>query len=252
MSLSFGISNQNNGTFNLFGTAVPDAPSCSLDCCAVGSLTASTSTLTWTALNIGGTYSLSTTTNSVFGVTLAAGVYAFRLKCTDGRASFVYGRITNGTESLHYQCLQAVKTRLQELALSGMDSDNILVHEILDSRYLTKEGSNPTKLPGIIITPGGAEQATGGTNTRDDIAYPVNVFIVAARNQTIDTGYKTYLQWRQQCMAALRSQRLSGVSDQFNVKVEPGEIVNRTAWEKNFWASGFTVRFTCRETRGII
>jgi hypothetical protein len=91
----------------------------------------------------------------------------------------------------------------------------------------------------------------GGTNSTDDVGYPVYVgFLTRTLNQQ-ETQPEELL-WREQVSRALRYQRLPGVSEVMTCEVEPDVIVTAEGSEGLlFQAGALTFRFLCREPRGF-
>lgn len=158
----------------------------------------------------------------------------------------VYARVTSGQQSLHYQCLDAIRARLQSMTFTGLAGSSIVV------RKFPSIESGLT-LPAIVICPWGNETVnkTEGVNTRDDYYYPCLVGIAAADNRDLTANLASYLMWRQQIMEALHNQRLPGVAAGAFGAVDTQSIVNLDAWQTNIWASTLLVRFQVRRPRGI-
>lgn len=244
MAITFAISDNGNGTVAFSGTASPLVSNCVLSYCAFSQ----TSMATWTTLSSG--FGLSSTPWVMFSLTVPAGIYWFRVTSDDGTTALVYVRVTNGEESVHYQCLTGVQTVLQSLALTSIDSDSIEVLKMPDTQVLQAEKTNPTKLPGILICPIGTEKMTGGTNTRDDIGYPVSVFIVARDDRDLKNNINKYTRWRQLAIKALRDYKSISVSAVHRATIEPAPIIHPGAWSAGLFVSAFTVRYLSRESRG--
>jgi hypothetical protein len=183
-------------------------------------------------------------------VTLNAGFYWFRVVSTFNNLSalsnLVYVHVTEGSEAVLYQCLDAVRSRIQGLSLAGVQNDQVVIGKVPDDKNRS--------FPSILITPFQSESlnAADGTNSRDDLGYPVLVAILAADNQDQQANLDTYLVWREKIRQAFHNQRLPGVSEIITTAVEPRNIVEPAAWfERNLFVSGLLLRFLSREPRGI-
>lgn len=243
MAITFTITDNANGTVNFSGTATPDA-SCTLYYCPFSSTTMST----WTELTGVG---LTGSTTTVTGLTVPVGIHWFRLTAADGTTVLIYKRVTNGEQSIHYKCLTGVQSVLQSLALSTIDSDSIEVLKMPDTKTLEAEKTNPSKLPGILICPIGTEKMTGGTNTQDDIGYPVSVFIVAKDDRNLRDNINLYTRWRQLAIRALRDYKSIAVAGVHRAIIEPAPIIHPGGWNAGMLITAFTVRYLSRESRGV-
>lgn len=208
-------------------------------------------TSTWTSR---GSRSGNGTITITLSGSFTTGYYWWRVVASnaDGEAlsNLVYQPLTSGTTAVLYRCLTGVRSRIQGLSLSGIASTSVLIREVPSDRYFK---SGDIALPGVVIAPVLGEQMNPllGTNIRDDVGYPIGVFIVAASNQNLTPAAGNY-KWREQIARAFRNQRLPGVSEVWNCQVEPSAITDPGAWERaNLFVSAMTLRFFSREVRGI-
>lgn len=187
-----------------------------------------------------GTIDIALTDGHYFGYVLSEGV-------PSGVEYFVS---TNGDTSVHYRCLEAVRARILQCQLAGLDANSVLIRKLPSDRGFD---DGVYVLPGIVISQLGVEsQSPGeGTNIRDDVQYPVTITILASDNQDLVTNQEVYLKWREQINRALRSQRLSGVDEVYRVTVTPGPITSPNAAWNNYYHSQLIVRCVSREVRGI-
>lgn len=205
-------------------------------------------TTTWTA-------SGSRTGNGTVSLTLAAGHYfayvLSELADESVASSVVYFVVTTGNSAVHDQCLVAAQARIQALTLAGITSSNIIIRKIPTDRDIGGDGTYD--FPAIVISPLGIENQppSGGTNARDDVGYPVLISFLAADNQDLTTNRERYLKWRETVNRAFRSQRLTGVSEVYICRVQPGPIVSPAAFWKNVYHSSLLVQCISRETRGF-
>jgi hypothetical protein len=155
-------------------------------------------------------------------------------------------------DSVHYSLMEATQARFQALTLTGIDDASIIIAKKIDTRTLEKDRTAPFRMPGILICAGNTEKLQGGTNSRDDIGYPVAVYLFAKDDKDLTTNHDQYLRWREQLIGSVINQRFAGVPEQFRAEVEPGPIIHDGAWLKGLLASAFTIRFTVRRARGVI
>lgn len=189
--------------------------------------------------------------------TLASGHYFFYAINNLSELSAVTTRtkvidLTTEPQSLHYQLLLATQARFQDVLLDDIADTSILVLKVPDLKALEKDRSAAIRMPGILICQGKSEKIAGGTNNRDDVSYPVAVYIFAKDEKEISTSHNKYLRWREQLIHSVIHQRLDDVPEQFMADIEPGPIIHDGSWMAGLLASAFTIRYTARRSRGLI
>jgi hypothetical protein len=143
-------------------------------------------------------------------------------------------------DAIHEQCLQAVKAGIEALALSGL-AGGVAIHTVPDLALV--------HLPCVIVTTDGErETLADGSNIRDDVTFPVRVWI-AAREGERETLRPTYLRWREQITRAFHHQRLTTVSDVFTCTVRPLAISGERKPEYQAFVSGLVVDCAARPPR---
>ncbi len=197
----------------------------------------------------------SRTGDGTIAVTLSPGHYAGHVGSTFGGEANVsllhYFRVIDPAESVLKRALDAVVTRVQALSLAGVTSSNIFVRNAAWDRDI---GTGLTKgLPAIVVAPGPSERqsAGAGTNSRDDVGYPIVVSIFASDTQALESNTNTYTLWRQKINRAFRNQALPGVVEIYRIEVEPGPIIDPGALLANRLASTMLLRCISREVRGL-
>lgn len=148
--------------------------------------------------------------------------------------------------------LQAVKTGITGLSLSGLSSSNVLVQKVPSIRPADLPAA--TSGPFVVVAPLGAEQIdpAAGTNLRDDKVYPIIAAIVAVDSQSQSANRDTYLTWRQTIIRKFNHNltAFSGVSTVINSVVQPQAIVDPDAFfGRNVFVSAMLVQVTSREPR---
>lgn len=162
-------------------------------------------------------------------------------------SNLYYQNLSDATDAVHYNILEAVKVRVQSIGLTGIDDAKYHVRWI--PRPLQNVDGKP---PYIFICPIGVEQDASVLMAQDDIGYPVGVFMVDGCDGATTINMERDLQWREQIAKALRNQRLPGVEPTlFNCKIEYGGIVDVSAFMKNYIVSALIFRFFVREQRGL-
>lgn len=169
----------------------------------------------------------------------------------DGVSAPIRAPVTTSTESVTERFKDALAARFGELVMSpanvgGTTPNEKVYKRILPATDLTVE------YPCIILSNEGvAEALVGGTNSRDDVGYPVVVWM-ADRN---DSGYAErdglYTLWRQQLIRSVRNWRATGVDEIMTVTVEPQPIYDPKLPAYELVISGFVARGLAREIRGL-
>ncbi len=182
-------------------------------------------------------------------VDLTLGVGLWWAKCVSTKSSqtaasnLVYFRVTSGSTAMQVQCINAVQARIRLLALTS----------IPDAQVITREVPTPDRnvtLPSVQVCPGVQEKIdpSAGTTHRDDVGYPVTVYLMAAQNQDATIAARNLL-WRERIIGAFRSQPLGTVDGVHICNIEPGPIA--TGFYANLWLSSLTIRCIARQTRGL-
>ncbi|MGQ0637319.1 MAG: hypothetical protein ACT4QC_22150 [Planctomycetaceae bacterium] len=150
---------------------------------------------------------------------------------------------------LLFEILDAIRADVQALDLPGLSAANVVVQKVAGDRAADLPAA---KHPCILIAPSGAESldAAAGTNLRDDVVYPVRVTIVAPDSRNQEERLQQYLGWRETIRRSFHNQRLTA-SLCFTVRVQPLEIVDRSAWsDKSLFVSSLVLHCYAREPRG--
>ena len=146
-----------------------------------------------------------------------------------------------------YDVLLAVQSEIRALSLDGIAGCNIVVQKVPSDQPKDLPAS---RFPAVLIAPYGPEvlNSSDGTNSRDDILYPVVVVLLAADNGNQTSNFNTYLTWRETIRRSFHNQALSTLC--YQVQVQPQDIVDRSAWfDRNLFASGLVLRCFSREGR---
>lgn len=163
-------------------------------------------------------------------------------------SAIAYHRQTDGTDSVHQQCLDAIRARIQLLSLSGIANSSVVVRKFAIDQNL------PSLPCCLIAQHGKAISPRDGTNAKDDYQDLAIVGFIAADNQSLTAGDSgaTYLKWEQDFARAFNNQRLPGVSGVYSVRVQPTNPPNPDVWKQsNLYVSAFLLRCLSREPRGL-
>ena len=194
--------------------------------------------------------------NGEVSLTLTTGHYLGYVTSASGEgtsaSTVTYFVVTSSTEAILSQILDAVRSRIQSISLSGIVNASVVVKKLeLRRIYRRPDG---VALPCVLITPYRPTfSAADGVTSFDDVKYGVQVTMISADNQepTIEADMDRQILWYEKIAKAFRNQLLSGVSEVFTATVEPSDVVIPPAWRANLLASAMTLRITARETRGL-
>ena len=189
-------------------------------------------------------------------VTLSVGHYLGYVVSTSGEgtstSTVTYFVVTSSTDAILSQILDAVRSRIQAISLSGIVNASVVVKK-LELRRIYRQPDG-VALPCVLITPYRPTfSAADGVTSFDDVKYGVQVTMISADNQepTIEADMDRQILWYEKIAKAFRNQALSGVFEAFTATVEPSDVVIPTAWRANLLVSAMTLRITARETRGL-
>lgn len=164
-------------------------------------------------------------------------------------SNLVYAYVTDDADSLASRCVDALAARLAGLVMAsdvGVSVPNTRIY-----KRVLPAPDGLFQYPCVILThEGNREGQEGTTNNKDDISYPINVWVCDRHGTDYEAKRKTWLNWRQQVFRALRNQRLAGVTESLTVKVEPMLVFDPKLPAYQEVILGFVARCLCREMRG--
>ena len=142
--------------------------------------------------------------------------------------------------------LTTVQAEIRALNLTDIPDSHIYLQKVPTTRDFTSND-----FPAILITPMGVPKINPqeGTNLRDQIEYPIGVFMVDNDNQNQTINRDKYLTWYEQIMKKFRTPRLAGVSSIVNSFVAPGAVVDQDWFQVGEYHAGLTLWFISWETR---
>lgn len=148
---------------------------------------------------------------------------------------------------VYYPILTAVQTVIQGLNLTGIADDDVRVQWVPTTKI-----PEDITLPAVLISPTKSEtiNANVGVVGKDDIGYPVGIYLLDKQNRDVTANLERNLGWRSAVIKAFHEKRLSGVSSILYTRVEPDTIVDIPAFfAQNLWKSSLVLRFYSREAR---
>lgn len=175
---------------------------------------------------------------------LAKGYYfAIARDTTDQSLSaMTYFRVTDGADAVASQVRDAIKARIELLALPGCQEVAI---------QMTPDESN-LKFPCVLITPHDLQETDEQfLSTLDDIGRP-NRVMICHREDAIDHAVIRVLdKWRQDIERAFRNQQMPSPREVVRMRVEYDYIINPNLPKFQFMVSEFVIRVVTREPRGL-
>lgn len=160
-------------------------------------------------------------------------------------SGWVYQNLTDVVTPIHKRILEGVQQRIISIGLEDIPDSRVVV------RWIPQRDAGGLAVPHILVTPLGVENDQSILMARDDIGYPVFVTIVDGINRQDDLNLRRDLRWREQIAKSLRNQKLSGVPEVFDTKIDYGQTVDVQAYLHNALVSLIMFRFLVRETRGL-
>lgn len=149
--------------------------------------------------------------------------------------------------STHKQIADAVAAVIAAAGLVDYPDGNA----IGAARVLVRWGIEvqPNDLPAIFVQPNGNKSIIGGTNERDDVAYPIRVDVVDRQSILEPDAMDAVLFWREVIESKFRNQRLSTIA--FNCLFDTSPILD-AAWASKYQlvVEPLFFRFIVRQARG--
>lgn len=154
------------------------------------------------------------------------------------------------TLSLHEQCLDAAKAKIEALTLSApWTATEVHKRKFPWNRDTLADGSQAV----IFVTPVN-DRIRPATNVGDDFDYGVQITAALKTNMKLVEGMADTLLIREQLMRAFLPVHgalpLAGLSAVYNVLVEPGPVIDPSSFERMYDVSAFVIRCICRRNRG--
>ena len=148
-------------------------------------------------------------------------------------------RISNSEQAVFARCLAAARDVIRGLSLAGLASDQVDVRKVpLDP--------DDMQAPRIIVSPV-PETITPAWNVTDDVGYGAMITMIQASNRDPDDGTDPFLLWRERISRALRSKALPGVSEVYNVVIEPAVVVLPEAFQSMYDVGALVARCIAEE-----
>lgn len=152
--------------------------------------------------------------------------------------------------------LRGAQSLIQSTPFYTVSGANVVILEVPLNR---PQDLPETLYPSIVLAPLGPEEmAMDGTNSRDDITYPVLCAVVAANRQDQRTDRNLYFLWRQKLRRMFHNNgaTVAAIQQQeptlYTVAVKPYDIIDARAWmERSLLVSALLLRFSTREPRTV-
>lgn len=191
------------------------------------------------------------------GSTLAieTGVHWFHAATDTEVTSPIMVAITSSVVSVYDRIILATIDEIKSIATAG-DLPGLDATKVVRQDLVFVSNISAAALPAIVVTPGQTESVEGGTNTRDDWGYPVEVLVVDTKWKKDTSQTSTYLLWRERIRRHFNFRRLAevigNVPEVYVNQVIPKDILAYDTPEKGLarFSSMLTIQFKTREARG--
>ncbi len=195
-------------------------------------------------------------------LTVQPGYYWVQCQSTlSGQAAvsnLVFAGFTWSDEAQITQIRAAVQASIQGMIAAGTLPGFTLPGQVLAPAVVPNPPSfDPAQLPLVLLLAGGQgfnlkENPIGPlVNARDDYGRPVGVAIVNRGGDDFVGPVPTFALQRERIIKYFISQRLLGVPNVYQCKVEPNALIEgKPAGTWNYLVSSFVLRFLTREFRG--
>jgi hypothetical protein len=132
------------------------------------------------------------------------------------------------------------------IGTSSAITNKIVDAQIVFAKHPAARGHDAT-YPACIVSPV-PETFGPGTNASYDARYGVRVTLAQSSNGDLTANTDRLLYWREVLMDLFADRRLSGYTDAYLVRVEPGAVLSDATFLANVDASSFIVRAYTRRT----
>lgn len=226
-----------------------------------GSTSGSTNTIraaSWSAGFVGQVYTSYGSRTGDGTVALALGLGYWFVECLstksglDGARSLVVGcRVTDGEDADFQKCLDALVAKFKALSLpSPWSSANIT-----SRKYPWNRGFLTDAIDGAVFVTPLNDRITPAQNESDDWGLAVQVTAAQKSNEDLTTGLSADLLCRQQLINAVLPRpgqaALPGVDNVYDLRIEPGPVIDEGAFKENYDVGAFVVRCIARRTRTL-
>lgn len=189
-------------------------------------------------------------------LSLTKGYYWAKCESVSGGESvtsnLVYFAVTDGDDAVHQRCFDAAVARLEGMTFE--DPDATAQGGVMPRVYAQQSlDTVDVEMPCIIVVyPRDGTREEGGTNERDDISYPVYVFVVDRDARQNDKP--KYRRWKEQIMRAFRHGRVDTVEEVMTCIVQDQHVIDPAQWTTQAYqhvSTALLLWFRAREVRGV-
>lgn len=160
-------------------------------------------------------------------------------------------RVTDGTDALHWRCMQAVREYILSLALPSVstDPDNHLLCKLPYRPDLNLDIENNVDCA-VMYFPK-AETVRDADNERNTIDYGVQVLLIRKIGKKLTQGLEAMLMQRELLTESMTLCPLPDLDDIHTVNVVPGQVIMPDQWAKSYDCSTVVFRCLTEQTAGI-
>lgn len=211
----------------------------------------------WGGGVVGSSFQLagSRTGDGTIALALAAGYYWLYVLSTltgDSAISLVKGlRVTTGALAVHEQCLDAAVAKIQALSLpSPWTSERVYKRKFPWNRNAIEQSGDAA----IFVTPLN-DRTQARTNQQNDFGLGCQITAAVKTNLDLTDKLDADLLCREHLMSAFLpvhgSEPLAGVSDVYDVLIEPAPVIDPGSFDAMYDVSAFVIRCMNRRNRGL-
>lgn len=154
----------------------------------------------------------------------------------------IYFAVTDAADSLIERCAAAIESVLSGLTMAGNPNANIYRRSVPSVEGIT--------LPCIEITyDGEIPREIGGMTGSDDLILPINIRAYDEKVTNYETRRGRYALWQEQIWDALRNKRLTGITEVYNVEVQPMPMATADLALTRRFVTGVTANCIARKVR---
>lgn len=164
----------------------------------------------------------------------------------------IFFRVTDGTEALHYRCLEAVREYVMSLSLPkvSVDGDDHLIVKLPYRPDLELNVESSTDCC-VMYFPK-PETYAPASNEDDTVAYLVQVLLIRKLGQRLVEGLPSMLKTRELMGQSMSICPLPDLDEIHTVEVQPGAIFLPEHWKNKYDCSTVVFRCLTEQPSGIL
>jgi hypothetical protein len=167
------------------------------------------------------------------------------------RSPLYYFAATSGLDAVAKRLRNALESRFRLVAMPEYPELTRPLGEIRVYQQIHPDEGNVT-FPCLMLSIEGVQETPESSQSlKDDWGRPCRVAIFDRHDTHAHSGLSKYELWRERLIRSVNQQRVPGLPESLITKVEPYVIADPNLPAYQHFVSGFLVRATCREPRGL-